>query len=104
MDSSRNPNHICCYCEKEFTRKDSMYKHIRVVHKREPIMTKYILKCLGLNCNQMCHSMKVLRHHISSQHDVFLETKAFTFSTFAGNLFIYSLILLLIILIRNLLY
>lgn len=101
MDSSNNSKHICCYCEKKFTRKDNMNKHIRVVHKQEPVMSKHTLKCPGYNCNQICHSMKVLRHHISSQHNVFLETEEFTFSTFEGNLRFFPLLL---ILIKNLSY
>lgn len=85
MDSSRNPKHICCYCERDFARMDNMKRHVRVVHKQEPIVSKHTLKCPAFNCTEICHSMKVLRHHISSQHEVFLEMEEFTFSAVEGN-------------------
>lgn len=77
----------CFICEKHFSKKCNLYRHIREVHGLEPEYEKKI-KCPDINCNATFQNHTELRSHISSIHGIQCDIEELKFETKNGMIFV----------------
>lgn len=95
VDARMKYENICQICDKHFSRRDNMQRHMRQVHGQEPSLSgNRKIKCP--NCQEAFENMESLINHVNSNHATNIETEELDFPTFGGKQMV-----LLIITIRN---
>ncbi|CAH1099466.1 unnamed protein product, partial [Psylliodes chrysocephalus] len=79
---------LCAHCGKQFSHKSDFYRHLRNVHKIEPVL-KNNIKCL--DCDSVHKTYEQLRNHYVTIHnyEIFKEVTKFNtegeFATWKDN-------------------
>lgn len=86
-DSEENSLHITCYiCDKPFTTRKNMYRHIRNVHDVEPSLTGPNSMHCPL-CDAEFRTYKDVDGHLLSRHGIEQELEELSFDSLQGKLF-----------------
>jgi len=71
---------LCHICSKRYQYKKSLNLHLKKYHGIQPVIPKNI-KCLELGCDAEFSLKEELLNHLSSVHEIFIETSFYSFES-----------------------
>lgn len=80
VDVSEIKHHPCLICEKEFTTSSNLNRHIKAIHKAEPVKTPNKNPvCMCPLCDQDNPSKKAYLKHLEEEHDIHCKVESHLF-------------------------
>ena len=74
----------CKACDKKYTHRASLYKHIQKNHPDLASNNAGSIQCMETMCSFTCRYLAELRRHLVVSHSIPMETENLTFSTMEG--------------------
>lgn len=90
-DKEQITNHQCKLCEKSFSFRQNLNRHIQNVHKVEHKKSLPSVKCPL--CDFASHTVTVLDDHLVKQHSIQLNAGEIIFDCVEGNYIFYYFLL-----------